>query len=150
MSNRRHKNTVTSINLPLVWMLAVIAVPLSAAASNPEFCEVLNRFNAEKKISDPEMRARYEGEYGRADDAEKRRTWNIETACEDFLIAVPLWADVSPPVLSHKGGDTFEDAMGATWEFRSGADGRVNGVVMTAADGTVSEMKRLGDPRSFE
>ena len=150
MPNFRHKKSVTSIGPLLVLVLAVIALPSSAAAMNSEFCEVLNRWNAEKKISDPEVRARYEGEYGRADDAEQMKTWNIETVCGDFLVAVPLWADVSPPVLAHQGGDIFKDAMESTWKFQVGSDGAVIGVTMTTADGTATEMTRLGDPRSFD
>ena len=150
MPNCRHKNSVTFIGQPLVLVLALIALPSSSAAVNPEFCEVLNRWNAAKKISDPEVRARYEGEYGRADDSERMKTWNIETVCDDFLVAVPLWADVSPPVLAHQGGDIFKDAMESTWKFQVGSDGAVIGVTMTTADGTATEMTRLGDPRSFD
>ena len=132
----------------IVGLFGAWALPSTTTAS--EFCEVLNKFNAEKKISDSAIRLRVEGEYGRSDDSDRRRTWNIETVCEDFLVAVPLWADVSPPVMTHKGGDVFEDYSGATWEFEDGSDGAINAVKMTAADGSVTEMKRLGDPRKFE
>ncbi len=149
MPNCRYTKSVISISL-LAWVLAAVALPSASAADNPEFCEVLNKWNAEKKISDPEVRARYEGEYGRADDADRLQTWNIETACEDFLVAVPLWADVSPPVLAHQGGDVFEDSMGATWEFQAGDDGAVIGVTMVTTNGIATAMARLGDPRSFD
>lgn len=132
-------------------LACVLVVPFSAtAAVASEFCEVLNRWNSEKKISDAAIRQRVEGEYGRADDGDRLKTWNIETMCEDFLVAVPLWADVSPPVMVDKGGDVFEDYNGATWAFQVGADGIATSVTMTAADGTVTEMNRLGDPRSFD
>lgn len=150
MKNRACKNPVTSINLFFVWMLVVVAWPLTSAAMNPEFCEVLNKWNADKKISDPEVRARFEGEYGQADDTGRLRTWNIETACDNFLVAIPLWADVSPLVLAHQDGDVFEDSMKATWEFQVGGDGAVVGVTMITADGTTTQMKRLGDPRNFD
>ena len=150
MQNRENKKSVTSINLLVVLVFTVIALPLSSAASNSEFCEVLNKWNSDKKISDPEVRARFEGEYGQADDAGRLRTWNIETACDDFLVAVPLWADVSPPVLAHQGGNVFKDSMKATWEFQLGGDGGVVGVTMVIADGTTTEMVRLGDPRRLE
>jgi hypothetical protein len=115
-----------------------------------EFCEVLNRWNADKKIADSAVRARYEGEYGRADDTDRLRTWNVETMCDEFLVVVPLWADVGPPILSHTGEGIFEDSNGGTWEFEIGGDGRAAAVTMTGPDGAVSEMQRLGDPRRFE
>jgi len=59
-----------------------------------------------------------------------------------------LWADVSPPVMTPTSGDTFEDAMGGMWAFQMGGDGRASEVTYTSPEGTVSEMKRLGDPRS--
>lgn len=150
MQNRENRKSVSSISLLFVWMVTAIAMPLSLAARNPEFCEVLNKWNADKKISDPAVRARFEGEYGQADDAGRLRTWNIETACDSFLVAVPLWADVSPPVLAHQGGELFKDSMKSTWEFQLGSDGAVVGVTMVTADGDTSEMTRLGDPRSFD
>ena len=137
------------VTLSLAFIVAVAITPVALAEAS-EFCEVLNRFNAEKKISDPEIRNRVEGEYGRTDDPDRLRTWNIETVCEEFLVAVPLWADVSPPVMTHKGGDLFEDYSGATWEFTAGGDGAIVGVKMIAPDGAATDMKRLGDPRSFD
>ncbi len=119
------------------------------AAYNPEFCEVLERWNADKKISDAKTRDRFSGEYGRADDVDRRQTWSVETACGEFLVAVPLWADVSPPVLSRKSDNLFEDSMQATWEFQVGGDGAVTGVKMISADGTVSTMTRLGASRHW-
>lgn len=159
----------------LVWMIAVVllAVPASAqtrgvtpaneptafeqpasqpapeAAHSSEFCEVLERWNADKKISDATMRDRFAGEYGRADDVERRQTWSVETACGEWVVAVPLWADVSPPVLARRGDRIFEDSMQATWEFQVGGDGAVTGVVMTSADGVVSTMTRLGASRHW-
>jgi len=115
-----------------------------------EFCEVLHKYNSGKKVSDPQIRTRIEGEYGQENDGDRRRTWNVETTCREFLVAVPLWADVSPPVLTHEGGNRFSDPTGATWDFEVGADGVAIGVVMASSDGTVTEMKRLGDPRSFD
>jgi hypothetical protein len=111
---------------------------------------VLNRFNADKKISDETIRQRVEGEYGRAEDTDRLKTWNIETVCEDYLVAVPLWADVGPPVLMDTGGDVFEDFNGATWDFQVGDDGVASSVIMTSADGTVTTMDRLGDPKSLD
>jgi len=119
-------------------------------AHESEFCEVLHRFNSDKKISDAAVRARFEGEYGTAADAARGRTWNVETACREFLVAIPLWADVSPPVLDQKGGTRFEDSMGGTWFFEIGGDGQAKGVTQTSKDGTTSEMKRLGSPRSYD
>ena len=119
-------------------------------AHESEFCEVLHRFNSDKKIPDAGTRARFEGEYGTAADAARGKTWNIETACGEFLVAVPLWADVSPPVLDQKGGTRFEDAMGGSWSFEIGSDGKAKGVTLTAKDGTTSDMKRIGDPRSYD
>jgi hypothetical protein len=150
MKNRRHENPVNVMGLLLVGVAFVIGAPHVSAQMNPEFCEVLNRFNAEKKITDPEVRARYEGEYGQADDTQHLRTWNIETACDEFLVAVPLWADVSPPVLEYQGGELFKDAMDSTWEFHVDDNGTVTGVTMTSATGKATDMVRLGDPRSFE
>jgi len=121
-----------------------------AVAHESEYCEVLHRYNAEKKISDAGIRSRFEGEYGQAGDADRRKTWNVETACREFLVAVPLWADVSPPVLIQKSATIFEDATGAIWDFQTGGDGTVTAVIMVSTDGTSSEMKRLGDPRSFD
>jgi len=112
-----------------------------------EYCEVLHRYNADKKTTDGELRSRVEGEYGGAD---RNRTWNVETTCGEFLVAVPLWADVSPPILNHVGGDRFEDSTGATWDFQIGSAGQAISVNMTSPTGDVSDMKRLGDPRSFQ
>jgi len=120
----------------------------AAPEHESEFCEVLHRFNADKKIMDPHVRARVEGHY--ASPGDTMRTWNVETACGEFLIAVPLWADVSPPVMTPTSGDSFEDAMGGTWAFEIGSDGKATGVAYTAADGTLTEMNRLGDPKSFD
>ncbi|MCJ7756367.1 MAG: hypothetical protein MUP13_17540, partial [Thermoanaerobaculales bacterium] len=97
--------------------------PPTEAAYESEYCEVLYRFNSEKKITDPEIRDRFEGQYNPADDPQRLRTWSVESACGEFLVAVPMWADVSPPVLEHRGGATFEDSMGTTWEFQVGSDG---------------------------
>ena len=149
MPNCRRQKSTVSIGQLLVVVVASITMPSTSAAINPEFCEVLNKWNASKKISDPEVRARFEGEYGSADDAERTKTWNIETVCDDFLVAIPLWADVSPPVLAHQGGNLFKDAMESTWEFQLDGDDTVIGVTMTTADGTATDMTRFGDPRSF-
>ena len=44
--------------------------PPEAAATGPayesEYCEVLYRFNSEKKVTDPEIRTRFEGQYNQA------------------------------------------------------------------------------------
>jgi hypothetical protein len=120
--------------------------PPAEAAYESEYCEVLYRFNSEKKIADPAVRNRFEGQYNQADDPQRLRTWSVETACGEFLVAVPMWADVSPPVLEHRGGNTFEDSRGTTWEFQVEADGAVTGVTMSASDGGVSELKHWGDP----
>jgi len=120
--------------------------PAEEPALESEYCEVLYRFNSEKKITDPVLRNRFEGQYNQADDAQRLRTWSVETACGEFLVAVPMWADVSPPVLEHKGGNTFADSMGTTWEFQVGSDGVVTGVTMSARDGRVSDLKHWGDP----
>lgn len=141
-----------NVLVAFMMLVAVVAItlPRLAAAYNPEFCDVLNKFNADKKISDAAVRARYEGEYGQADDSDRLRTWNVETACDNFIVAVPLWADVSPPVLAHQGGEVFKDTMGSTWTFHVDGDGAVVGVTMVSADGTATEMTRLGDPRTFD
>ena len=78
------------------------------------------------------------------------RTWNVETVCDEFLVVVPLWADVSPPVLAQEGETLFKDYTGNVWAFEVGDDGNAKSVKMTAPDGTVTEMQRLGDPRTFE
>lgn len=112
------------------------------------FCEGIYRGdNADKKITDPEVRAQFEGEYG--EPGEALRTWNIETICHEFLFAVPLWADVSPPLLKQTSANTFEDYLGYSWVFQMGGDGKATGVIQTSSDGKTIEMKRLGDPRSF-
>jgi len=125
----------------------------AAAPADPahesEFCEVLHRFNSDKKVPDAGVRSRFEGEYGSTSDAARNRTWNVDTACGEFLVAVPLWADVSPPVLSQKDGARFEDATGGSWDFEIGGNGKAKGVAYTSQDGTTSEMKRLGDPRTY-
>lgn len=113
-----------------------------------EFCEVLHRFSAHKKIKDSRLRTRVEGHYGAPGDT--MRTWNVESACGGFLIAVPLWADVSPPVMSRIGNDQFEDSAGGWWAFEIGGDDQATGVSYTAPEGRVHEMQRLGDPRSFD
>jgi tetratricopeptide (TPR) repeat protein len=123
----------------------------SAAAETAyesEFCEVLHRFNARKQIEDSQARSRVEGHYGAPGDT--LRTWNVESACGEFLIAIPLWADVSPPVMGLTGPNTFEDATGGWWEFDIGGDGRATGVIYTAPEGRTTEMKRLGDPKSLD
>ena len=136
--------------LALLLMLFLQPLMAEEPAHESEFCEVLHRFNSDKKIPDAALRARFEGEYGAAGDADRRRTWNVETACGEFLVAVPLWADVSPPVLFQKGENRLEDSMGGSWAFEIGGDGKAEGVTQTSQDGATSEMKRLGDPRSFD
>ena len=150
MYQRKRRQFLARTGLLVPVVTAVITLWSAAAAHSSEFCEVLNRWNADKKIADQAFRARYEGEYGRADDTDRLRTWNVETVCEEFLVVVPLWADVGPPILSHSGENLFEDSNGGTWQFEVGGDGKAAAVKMTGPDGTVSEMKRLGDPRRFE
>jgi tetratricopeptide (TPR) repeat protein len=112
-----------------------------------EQCEVLHRFNAHKRVLDATLRASVAGNYQEPDHA--NWTWNIESYCGDFLVAVPLWADVGPPVLEARGGNTFEDSNGATWQFEMDKNGKPTGVVRTDADGTATSLKRLGDPRKY-
>jgi len=126
-----------------------VSQPAPEAAYESEYCEVLHRFNAEKKIADSDIRNRVAGEYARTDDADRLKTWNIETTCGEFLVAVPLWADVSPPVLSRIGENLFEDSQGATWDFQTGEDGAVTHVVRMASDGSVASMNRVGTPRTW-
>jgi hypothetical protein len=141
-------------SVSFVLVAALLASVTASSATEPEyeseFCEVLHRFNSDKKIPDAGVRTRFEGEYGTAADASRGRTWNVETACGEFLLAVPLWADVSPPILIERGGMRFEDSMGGTWNFEMGSDGKAKSVTHTSKDGTSSEMKRLGDPRSYD
>lgn len=120
----------------------------AGAKYESEFCEVLHRFNSQKRIHDAQVRDRVSGNYQEPDQA--NWTWNIESQCGDFLVAVPLWADVSPPILEAKGGNRFEDANGATWEFEIGEYGKPKSVVRTAADGTATNMKRLGEPKEYK
>jgi len=139
-------------------LLTAFALPTTAWAKTPEsqvghdseYCEVLHRFNADKKITDAQLRARFEGEYGEAADSQRLRTWNVRTSCGEFLVAVPLWADVSPPILTPKGRNRFEDTMGGIWDFQVGENDVVSGVVRSTADGATSEMIRLGDPRRLD
>ena len=119
-------------------------------AQESEFCEVLHRFNAEKKIPEAGTRDRVSGEYGEATDTDRLRTWNVETICGEFLVAVPLWADVSPPILTPTGEGQFEDSMGGTWDFQLGDDNRAESVTFKDQSGKETKMIRLGSPRSFE
>jgi hypothetical protein len=119
--------------------------PPSEAAYESEYCEVLHRFNVEKKITDPGNRDRFEGHYNTADDPQGLRTWSVETVCGGFLVAVPLWADVSPAVLEFKGGTTFVDSMGSTWEFQMGPDGAVTGAIIKDPNGK-NTVQHWGDP----
>ncbi len=119
--------------------------PASGPAYESEYCEVLTRFNAEKRITGSEVRNRYVGHYNLADDPQHLRTWSVEAACGEFLVAVPMWADVSPPVLEHKGGNIFEDSMGSTWAFQVGSDGAVRSVTITDPAGK-STVQHWGDP----
>jgi hypothetical protein len=114
-------------------------------AYESEYCEVLSRFNAEKKITDPGNRNRFEGHYNTADDPQRLRTWSVETVCGGFLVAIPLWADVSPAVLESKGGNTFVDSTGTTWEFQVGPDGAVTGAIIKDPAGK-STVQQWGDP----
>ena len=132
----KKRSTTTSIaRIGTIFAIVLVATALTCPKEGraSEFCEVLNKFNADKKISDPETRARFEGEYGQSDDSERLRTWNVETVCEEFLVVVPLWADVSPPVLQKKGETTFVDFNGNTWSFQLGKDGRATAVAMVFA-----------------
>ncbi len=115
------------------------------AAYESEYCEALSRFNAEKKIADPGKRNRFEGHYNTADDPQGLRTWSVETVCGGFLVAIPLWADVSPAVLEFKGGTTFLDSTGTTWAFQVGPDGAVRSVTITDPAGKNS-VQHWGDP----
>jgi tetratricopeptide (TPR) repeat protein len=113
-----------------------------------EQCEVLHRFNAHKRVLDAALRASVTGNYQEPDHA--NWTWNIESYCGDFLVAVPLWADVGPPVLEAKGGNSFADSNGATWQFEMDKNGKTTGVLRTDADGTATKLKRLGDPKKYQ
>jgi hypothetical protein len=126
-----------------------VVEPAPEAAYNPEFCEILEKWNSDKKIPDPDTRGPVEGEYSRPDDADHLKTWKVETACGEFLVAVPLWADVAPLVLSGMGENLFEDSQGATWDFQTGEGGVVTHVVRMTADGSVSSMNRVGDSRTW-
>ena len=150
MLHHSQRATTDRIVSRLAFVIVAFVLVSPSMAHPSEFCEVLNRFNAEKKITDEGTRARFEGEYGSADDTDRRRTWNVETVCEEFLVVVPLWADVSPPVLAQEGETLFKDYTGNVWAFEVGDDGKAKSVKMTAPDGTVTEMRRLGDPRTFE
>ena len=77
------------------------------------------------------------------------RTWNVETACGEFLIAVPLWADVSPPVMGLDSAQHLRGRHGRTWDLRDGWRRQSHRVIYIAPDGTRPEMKRLGDPTSL-
>lgn len=123
------------------------SAPELQPAHESEFCEVLHRFNSEKRIEEDLVRARVEGEYGAPGAPEK--TWNVETACNGFLVAVPLWADVSPPVMEVTGERSFSDSLGGTWVFQM-SNGQATSVVYTDSSGAAREMKRLGNPRSFD
>ena len=112
------------------------------------FCEGFDRGgNDDKRIPDAALRARYEGNYGNPDDP--LRTWNIETICHDALFAVPLFADVSPPLLEPTGENAFRDSLGSKWTFVLGADGKAESVTYVDPQGTITRMKRLGDPKSL-
>lgn len=125
--------------------------PASEATAEAKYeseqCEVLHRFNYQKRVLDAQLRASVAGQYQEPDHA--NWSWNVEDYCGDFLVAVPLWADVSPPVLEHKGGNTFIDANGATWEFEMGDNGKPKSVVRSDADGTKTKLLRLGDPKKY-
>jgi tetratricopeptide (TPR) repeat protein len=112
-----------------------------------EQCEVLHRFNSHKRVLDAGLRASVSGHYQEPD--RDNWTWNIESYCGDFLVAVPLWADVGPPVLEAKGGTRFEDSNGATWAFTMGSDGKPTSVTRTDADGTSTTLQRLGEPKKY-
>ncbi len=120
----------------------------TAPKHESEYCEVLHRFNESKKIEGSQVRTRVEGHYGAS--GESLRTWNVESACGEFLIAVPLWADVSPPVMGPVSANEFEDATGGRWVFEIGGDGGATGLTYTSPDGRTTEMKRLGDPKSLD
>jgi len=49
-----------------------------------------------------------------------------------------------------RSATVFEDSTGTTWDFQTAGDGSVTGVIMVSPDGNSTEMKRLGDPRSFD
>ena len=76
-------------------MLAEIALSASTEAYASDYYEVLLRFFADRKISGPEIRGRFEGEYGWVGDADRQRTWNVETALywncarHPFMISAP-------------------------------------------------------------
>ena len=120
----------------------------AGAKYESEFCEVLHRFNSQKRIHDAQVRDRVSGNYQEPDHA--NWTWNIESQCGDFLVAVPLWADVSPPILEAKGGDTFEDANGASWMFEMGGNGKPDSVIRIDPNGTRTTLKRLGEAKSYD
>lgn len=113
------------------------------------FCEGLDRGgNEEKRIPDASVRARYEGHYGQPDDT--LRTWNVETMCHDALFAVPLWADVSPPLLEPTGEHAFSDYLGYRWTFKMGADGKAESVTYVDSEGTATTLMRLGPPKALQ
>ena len=143
------KPAILRVGRVVLCALVSIALLGTATAQASEFCEVLNRFNADKK-TDSKIRERFAGEYGAVDDTDRLRTWNVQTICEDFFVAAPLWADVSPLLLVQDGETLFKNDNGFAVEFEIGDGDSVTGATMTMPDGTVSKLERLGDPRIFE
>ena len=87
-----------------------------------EFCWVLHTKNASKRVATP-IRDRFAGQYGDPKDTKSLKTWNIQTICKEFLVAVPLWADVSLPLMTPTGESSFEDSMGGLGNSESNNGG---------------------------
>jgi len=87
--------------------------------------------------------------YAKPSDASRLRTWKVETVSKEFLVAVPLWADVETPIMTPTDNNSFQDSAGSSWKFQIGGDGKVKGVTQIFSNGAATEMTRVGDPYKY-
>ena len=76
-------------------------------------------------------------------------SWNVETVCKEFLVAIPMWADVAPIIMLPAGESSFTDVGDGSWAFQLDADGKAKSVTRTSPTGIIKQLLRTGDPYKF-
>jgi len=123
--------------------------PPPAEEYESEYCRELHKRNADKKITDAQSRDPFSGQYAEPTDTKQLQSWNVETVCKEFLVAIPMWADVAPIVMLPAGESRFTDVGDGSWIFQLDADGKAKSVTRTSPTGIIKQLVRTGDPYKF-
>lgn len=124
---------------------------VAAAAAEQEEQEAANRAQAEEEearraeASRPDFGprredlSRFTGEYGDPGQQDRQpvpRNLYIFQSCDGYLVAAPLWADVSPWILTSTGDTSFEHSSYYTFtmNFEVNGEGRAVALVQEGDD----------------